>query len=112
MRVPLTLALILLSVGSAAQSIPKLDVPGFCAVAAGKRGGAGFEGLYWSCIDMAQEAYQDLQLRWSAIPEATRIHCLRAAAPAGSRGSYQTLKTCVDIQEEARTRNENGRSAE
>lgn len=88
---------------NAQSAIPKYDPDGWCAQVA-SAGGGGSETIKRGCMEMEQEAYNNLKGRWAGLPEKTRKWCDKVARAAG-KGSYSTLQGCIEMESESRQEN-------
>lgn len=74
--------------------IPKYDVESYCKSVADISGGSSM--IFNGCIEMEQEAYDDLKQIWPNLPQKTKNHCDEIAQVGG--GSYTILKSCLDME--------------
>jgi hypothetical protein len=98
-----TVASLFISVSALAQSapMPYYDVERHCRRIA-SFGGSYSATLYDGCLDMEQNAYDNLKPYWSSLPSAMRQHCDRIARSGG--GNYTILEGCVQMEESASRR--------
>ncbi|WP_275286907.1 hypothetical protein [Halomonas elongata] len=81
-----------------ASGIPRFDVEGHCEQVASVGGSSNM--LYNSCIDMEQQAYDNLKPAWSNLPGNIQSHCTDVSS-VGGPGSYSLLESCVQMETEA-----------
>ncbi len=55
--------------------------------------------IYSSCIDLEQTNYNSIKSEWNDLSDQIRNHCNQVAQFSG--GSYQILKSCVDLEKNA-----------
>lgn len=83
--------------GAQAQTLPRYDVEEYCQELSAYGGGS--PSTYNTCIEMEQDAYDDLKSVWIDTPRRIRDYCDQLARYGGE--SYSTLNTCVDMETEA-----------
>ncbi len=79
---------------SAVAEVPRYDVEGYCEKL--KKVSGGSDMIYNSCIDMEQDAYNNLKPNWAIYPEETKKYCNRLGEVSG--GAYSILETCIDME--------------
>ncbi|MBW6399980.1 hypothetical protein KPL78_19120 [Roseomonas sp. HJA6] len=104
--VVVVLAGLCLPVAGQAQTaeMPNYDVERQCRRIAAI-GGNYSEAMYGACFDSEQSSYDNVKLRWSALPESIRRQCDRIAR-VGGPGSYSMLEACVQSEESAGRQNQ------
>jgi hypothetical protein len=80
-----------------AQSLPRYDVSSYCRMVSDVSGGSSM--IYSGCIDMEQDAYNDLKSRWASISSTTISYCQEVASVSG--GTYMILNGCIDMEQDA-----------
>jgi hypothetical protein len=93
----LLIALSALSFSAYANELPRYDVPASCQEVANFGGGS--HQIYNSCIQMEQQAYNNLKNRWAGIPNDIRGSCIEVASFGGN--SYQILESCIQMEQGA-----------
>lgn len=96
-RATIFLAGILASGSAVADTIPRYDPPAYCKSVSEVSGGS--QMIFNGCIEMEQDAYNELKSSWSALPSKTQSYCDEVARVSG--GSYSIFKGCVDMETEA-----------
>lgn len=86
----------------AQTALPNYDPVAHCETL-GTRNGARSESMISTCLRMEQEAYDALRPIWGDLPPAIRTHCDRRVS---RRGNFTMLKTCVEMEREARQNNQ------
>lgn len=81
----------------AAKDLPRYDVEAYCTTVSEFSGGSRM--IFNGCIELEQEAYDELRATWAALPERTRSYCQEVARFGGN--SYSMLQGCVDLETEA-----------
>ncbi|MDN3526028.1 hypothetical protein QWY79_12210 [Halomonas sabkhae] len=81
-----------------ASGMPRFDVEGHCEQVASVGGSSNM--LYNSCIDMEQQAYDNLKPAWSSLPGSIQRHCKDVSSVSGP-GSYSLLESCVQMEVDA-----------
>ena len=93
--------LILLAAGlpaiAVAQELPRFDVERHCEKLS--QIGGGSHSMFNTCIELEQDAYDNLRERWGEVSARIRRHCGELGAIGG--GSYQMVETCVEMEQEA-----------
>lgn len=87
---------------AADMALPRFDVPTSCAKVA-RSGGTYSETIYSGCLDMEQQAYDDLKAKWDSLPQGIRASCVRVAKAANP--SYSILSGCIDMETSAASEN-------
>jgi hypothetical protein len=82
---------------SLSEDIPRYDVESYCKQVSDVSGGSAM--INNSCIDMEQEAYNNLKSNWDAVAEKTQSYCDQVAGVTG--GSYNILQSCIDMENNA-----------
>ncbi len=101
MRIAIMITVAALSLSpptASAQSIPRYNPAAHCEVVADTASGSRV--IYNGCMQMEQEAYNDLKGSWSELSAKTRSHCDKVAR-SGGKGTYAILKGCIDMEAEA-----------
>lgn len=80
-----------------AQDIPRYDVSAYCNQVADVSGGSSV--IYNGCIDLEQDAYDDLKVAWPSIAPRSLSYCNDVAQISG--GSYVILQGCIDMETDA-----------
>lgn len=91
------LALAALPLTASADDVPRYDVESYCQDVSDMAGGSN--SIFNSCIDMEQDAYNELKSRWSGLSARTRSYCDEIGQTAGE--SYSIMNSCVDMETEA-----------
>lgn len=101
MRIAIAIALLampLMASAGSAQSLPRYDPAAHCEIVADTAEGSRV--IYNGCMEMEQDAYDDLKTEWSGLSSNTRDHCDEVAR-SGGEGTYAILQGCVDMETEA-----------
>lgn len=77
--------------------IPRYDVESYCKSVADMSGGSSM--IFNGCIEMEQEAYDDLKQIWLNLSQKQKKYCDEVGQVSG--GSYSILKGCLDMELEA-----------
>lgn len=80
-----------------AQDIPRYNAAAYCQPVSEVSGGSST--IYNGCIEMEQEAYDDLRAIWPKLPSRMRSYCDGVAKVSG--GTYSIFKGCVDMEADA-----------
>lgn len=90
-------AIILLTAPALSQSLPRFDPPAYCKKISDVSGGSS--AIYKSCLEMEQDAYNDLKPSWGSLSASKRNYCEEIARFSDS--SYSILKSCVEMETDA-----------
>jgi hypothetical protein len=55
--------------------------------------------IYNGCLEMEQDAYDELKSSWDSLPAKTQKYCDKVAQT--TEGSYSILKGCLDMESDA-----------
>lgn len=105
LRSAAAVALTLLSAPALARELSRFDVNRQCDEIA-SFGGSYSEMTKQGCMQMEQQAYNQLKPAWGSIPEAMQTLCLEIAS-FGGPGSYSTLQGCIQMEQSAAATNRN-----
>ncbi|MCK0743549.1 hypothetical protein [Chromohalobacter nigrandesensis] len=97
--IPFACGVVMLAATAQAQQAPRYDVESHCEQVASV-GGSPSNTMYNSCIEMEQQAYDNIKQGWSSIPGGTQQHCDQVATVGGA-GSYTMLESCVQMETQA-----------
>lgn len=90
-------AMLLISSAVEASDLPRYDPKKFCREVANVSGGSAM--IEEGCMQIEQQAYNNLKSSWASYPERARNFCNQVANTSG--GAYQILEGC--IQQEVQT---------
>lgn len=99
------LALTLMSTPTLANDLPRFNVDQQCDEIA-NFGGSYSEMTKQGCMQMEQQAYNQLKPTWGSLPDAMQTQCLEIAS-FGGPGSYSTLQGCIQMEQNAAATNRN-----
>ncbi|PDT32351.1 hypothetical protein CO660_00205 [Rhizobium sp. L9] len=80
-----------------ADSIPRYDPAQYCKKVS--LAGGGSQMIYNGCVEMEQNAYDELKSIWDNLPIQAKSYCDMVARTTD--GSYSILKGCIDMETEA-----------
>ena len=83
--------------GISNAQIPRYDVESYCKSVADMSGGSSM--IFNGCIEMEQEAYDDIKQIWLNLSQKQKKYCDEVGQVSG--GSYSILKGCLDMEMEA-----------
>lgn len=91
------LALIVASTPALADTVPRYDPAGYCKEVGDAVGGSS--SIEKSCIELEQQAYNELKAGWASYPARARSYCDEVSQATG--GTYQILLSCIEKESEA-----------
>ena len=90
-------SLLLFASAASAQDLPRYDVEAYCTTVSDFSGGSRM--IFNGCIELEQEAYDELRATWAGLPGQARRYCDEVARVTG--GSYSILQGCIELETEA-----------
>ncbi len=80
-----------------AQTIPRYNVENYCQQVAEVSGGSAM--IFNGCMEMEQQAYNELKPAWAQLHGKSRNYCDDVARVSG--GSYSILQGCTEMETNA-----------
>lgn len=94
-------AFVATAVGPAdAEGLPRYDVDKYCRSVSDMSGGS--QMIFNGCIELEQDAYDDLKPQWAQMPPKARSYCGQVAEMGG--GSYSLLSGCIELERDEAAR--------